>query len=65
MSSNLLVQFRVKVTPVEVDVPESNNGVGCIEESWDVQDVRSAVKIWPIVEVAVIFSCYIAALGQK
>jgi hypothetical protein len=42
------------VTPVEVDLPEpSMQAVNGIEESWDVQDIRSASKFWPIVEVAV------------
>jgi len=46
-------RLRVKVTPVEVDLPEpSMQAVNGIEESWDVQDVRSANKFWPIIEVA-------------
>ncbi|KZS21732.1 Glycerophosphocholine phosphodiesterase GPCPD1 [Daphnia magna] len=45
--------FRVKVTPVEVDVSCSNTvRDGGIDESWDVQDVRNAVKSWPLIEVA-------------
>ncbi|XP_046443708.1 glycerophosphocholine phosphodiesterase GPCPD1-like [Daphnia pulex] len=45
--------FRVKVTPVDVDFP-CNNTVrdGGVDESWDVQDVRNAVKSWPLIEVA-------------
>ena len=51
---NYKTQLRVKVTPVEVDLPEpSMQAVNGIEESWDVQDVRSANKFWPIIEVAV------------
>jgi hypothetical protein len=50
----LNLQFRVKVTPVDVDFP-CNNTVrdGGVDESWDVQDVRNAVKSWPLIEVAV------------
>lgn len=44
----------MKVTPVEVDVSCSNTvRDGGIDESWDVQDVRNAVKSWPLIEVAV------------
>ena len=51
---NYKTQLSVKVTPVEVDLPEpSMQAVNGIEESWDVQDVRSANKFWPIIEVAV------------
>ena len=50
---NYKTQLRVKVTPVEVDLPEpSMQAVNGIEESWDVQDVRSANKFWLIIEVA-------------
>lgn len=48
------MQFRVKVTPIELDLPCSNAAKdGAIEESLDVQDVRNAVKFWPMIEVAV------------
>ena len=47
--------LRIKVTPVDVVGVSSTNDTSsvCVEESWDVQEVRSAVKYWPIVEVAV------------
>jgi len=46
--------LRIKVTPVDVVGVSSTNDTSsvCVEESWDVQEVRSAVKYWPIVEVA-------------
>ncbi len=44
----------MKVTPVDVDFSCSNSTRdGGIDESWDVQDVRNAVKSWPLIEVAV------------
>ena len=43
----------MKVTPVDVDFPYSNSRDGGVDESWDVQDVRNAVKSWPLIEVAV------------
>lgn len=45
----------MKVTPVDVDFPCSNSVSrdGGVDESWDVQDVRNAVKSWPLIEVAV------------
>ena len=44
----------MKVTPVDVDFScSTSTRDGGIEESLDVQDVRNAVKSWPLIEVAV------------
>ena len=63
-------QLRVKVTPVGVGIcgdpsglPTSVSATADIEESWDVQEMRSVTRHWPIIEVAVsiylsfLFSC--------
>ncbi len=63
----LNLQFRVKVTPVDVDFP-CNNTVrdGGVDESWDVQDVRNAVKSWPLIEVAVrVFLCNLYSFANS
>ena len=55
------------MTPVDVDVPVSsckNGDSSIIEESLeslDVQDVRNAVKVWPMVEV-VVRACLLFAI---
>lgn len=56
----------MKVTPVDVNIPVTSckNGDNSIVEesleSLDVQDVRNAVKVWPVVEV-VVRICYIVS----
>jgi len=44
--------FRVKITPVGVNYPNVIEDNSIVEDSLDVQEVRNAVKAWPIVEVA-------------
>lgn len=51
--------LRVKVTPVGVGIcgdpsglPTSVSATADIEESWDVQEMRSVTRHWPIIEVA-------------
>ena len=49
-----------------MDLPEpSMQAVNGIEESWDVQDVRSANKFWPIIEVAVSGGSFSFEKGSK
>jgi len=45
--------FRVKVTPLGLNFPNLNLvDDHTVEDSMDVQEVRTAIKSWPIVEVA-------------
>lgn len=48
----------MKITPVGVNYPNVIEDNSIVEDSLDVQEVRNAVKAWPIVEVAVSLTFY-------